>query len=216
MTSTPLMRERILIAAEKRVRAVGFNAVSFRDLANDVGVKSSSVHYHFPQKEDLGESLVQRYSGKFMAMLDQIDVEAVGPYKAMEAYISLYADALVVGESVCLCAILGSESNSLPERVSGAIQGFFQANIDWLKTVHDNLTISDDMMTPIEIVSALEGTMIVATSMNCRDAFDATSQRILRQYKVPQKGKAKGERATKAPKALPQMALFEDAFDSAS
>ena len=60
MTDTFSMRERILSAAEKRVRAVGFNAVSFRDLANDVGVKSSSVHYHLPRKQDLGEQLGKR------------------------------------------------------------------------------------------------------------------------------------------------------------
>jgi len=83
MTDTLSMRERILSAAEKRVRTVGFNAVSFRDLANDVGVKSSSVHYHFPQKEDLGEQLVKRYSERFQARLDQIDIEEVGPIGAL-------------------------------------------------------------------------------------------------------------------------------------
>ena len=35
MPDTPSMRERILDAAETRVRAVGFNAMSFRDLAKD-------------------------------------------------------------------------------------------------------------------------------------------------------------------------------------
>ena len=44
MPDTSSMRERILGAAEKRVRALGFNAVSFRDLASDVGVQSSTLH----------------------------------------------------------------------------------------------------------------------------------------------------------------------------
>ena len=183
MTDTSSMRERILSAAEKRVRAVGFNAVSFRDLANDVGVKSSSIHYHFPQKEDLGEQLVKRYSERFQARLDQIDIEDVGPIKALEAFIALYAEALVVGKSVCLCAILGAEANSLPGRINAGIQDFFLANMEWLKEIHRQIPSAEKLMTPIEIISALEGAMIVSSVMKSREAFEATAQRIMASYK---------------------------------
>ena len=177
------MRERILSAAEKRVRAVGFNAMSFRDLANDVGVKSSSVHYHFPQKEDLGEQLVKRYSERFQARLDEIDIEEVGPIGALDAFIALYGEALVVGQSVCLCAILGAEANSLPGRINAGTQAFFQVNTEWLTEVHGRLASSQTLMTPIEIVSALEGAMIVSSAMKSREAFDATARRIMATYR---------------------------------
>ncbi len=183
MSDTPSMLERILSAAEKRVRAVGFNAVSFRDLANDVGVKSSSVHYHFPRKEDLGVQLVTRYSERFQARLGEIDIEDVGPIAALEAFIGLYAEALVVGKSVCLCAILGAEANSLPERINAGIQAFFRANTEWLTEIHKRIPSSDMLLTPIEIVSALEGAMIVSSAMKSREAFDATAQRIMETHK---------------------------------
>ena len=183
MTDTSSIRERILNAAEKRIRAVGFNAVSFRDLANDVGVKSSSVHYHFPQKQDLGEQLVERYSAHFLARLDNIDVEEVGPIGALEAFIALYAEALVVGKSVCLCAILAAEANSLPGRIRAGVKAFFQANTEWLTEIHGRIPSSKTLLTPIEIVSALEGAMIVSTAMKSREPFDATAQRILANYR---------------------------------
>jgi len=189
MTTLPPMRDRILIEAEKRVRAVGFNAVSFRDLANDVGVKSSSVHYHFPQKEDLGEQLVIRYTTRFQDQLDQIDVVKVGPIKALETFVSLYADALVVGKSVCLCAILGSEANSLPTRVNEAVQAFFHMNIKWLADVLRKLPPSKSMLSPLEIVSALEGAMIVSSTMKNRQAFEATTLRIIRTAKATKPSK---------------------------
>ncbi len=204
MNNTLPMRDRILAAAEKRVRAVGFNAVSFRDLATDVGVKSSSVHYHFPQKEDLGEDLVKRYSDRFMALLDQIDIEDVGPHKALEAFVALYGDALVVGQCVCLCAILGSESNSLPPRVNAAIRAFFEANIAWLEQIQARLAASDTVMTPIEIVSALEGAMIVSTALDSRGPFEATAQRILRTARDSKKVKIADA------KTISQMGLFEN------
>ena len=55
-------REQILDAAEKRARMAGYHGFSFRDVAEDVGIKSSSVHYHFPTKGDLCEALARRYT----------------------------------------------------------------------------------------------------------------------------------------------------------
>lgn len=182
MATTLSVREQILEAAEKRVRGVGFHAVSFRDLANDVGIKSSSVHYHFPQKEDLGEHLVKRYSERFQGLLDQIDVDEGDPKEALQEFIALYGEALVVGEAVCLCAVLGAEANSLPERINVGVQEFFHANIAWLKVIHDSTQSPKTAMAPIEIVSALEGAMIVSTAMKNRDAFDAIARRILESY----------------------------------
>jgi TetR/AcrR family transcriptional repressor of nem operon len=65
------MKDKILDAAEKRVRGAGFSAMSFRDLASDVGIKSASVHYHFPTKPDLGEALVDRYTSQFKEHLER-------------------------------------------------------------------------------------------------------------------------------------------------
>ena len=182
MRKSELTRDSILGAAEKRVRAVGFNAVSFRDLAADVGVKSASIHYYFPHKEDLGEALVKRYAARFQARLDEIDLAALGPAAALAAFIDLYGEALVVGEAVCLGAILGAEANGLPERVNAATGAFFQANVAWLTEVHRRRPSSRTLMTPIEIVAALEGAIIVSSAMKSRVPFDATARRIIADY----------------------------------
>src|SRR5437899_1576737 len=52
----------IMDAAERRIRLGGFNGFSFREIAADVGVKSSSVHYHFPTKEKLAAAVIHRYT----------------------------------------------------------------------------------------------------------------------------------------------------------
>lgn len=61
--------ERILDAAETRIKLTGYNAVSFRELVDAVSVKSPSVHYHFPAKADLGVALVKRYHERFFEAL---------------------------------------------------------------------------------------------------------------------------------------------------
>lgn len=164
------MRDKILDAAEKRVRGGGFVAMSFRDLATDVGIKSASVHYHFPTKHDLGAALVARYAEQFSEWLAEIDQSALRP--ALEAYTALYANALVMNESICLCAIMGAEAIGLPESVNQGTKAFFDMNRAWLEA----LLQSHGADAPAEhaslIVAALEGGMIVASASNDRSLFD--------------------------------------------
>ena len=58
-------REQIEAIASAAIRKSGLNSVSFRTLADEVGVKSSSVHYHFPTKLDLAQSVVGVYTEDF-------------------------------------------------------------------------------------------------------------------------------------------------------
>ena len=46
-------RETIMEAGRKTVQAHGYNGLGFRELAKEVGIKSASIHYHFPTKGDL-------------------------------------------------------------------------------------------------------------------------------------------------------------------
>lgn len=175
--SSPSMRDMILDAAEKRIRAVGYNAVSFRELASDVGVKSASIHYHFPRKVDLGVELVDRYSARFQERIDTIEVSDLK--LALKDYLSIYAAALVLGESVCLCAILGAEANGLPRDISSKLQIFFEINETWLNSLFAHHDISSQAYPPLEILASLEGSMIVASSMQDRSVLDGSIQRIL-------------------------------------
>ena len=67
------MNEEIIDSSEKRVRHAGYSNMCFRDVAKDVGIKSASVHYHFPTKSDLGTALVERYKDHFSQKLLQIE-----------------------------------------------------------------------------------------------------------------------------------------------
>src|ERR1700682_4028701 len=65
--------ERILDVAERLVQRRGFNAFSYADVANELGVTKPSVHYHFPGKGELGEALIKRYALRFETALADID-----------------------------------------------------------------------------------------------------------------------------------------------
>ncbi len=157
------MRETILDAAEKRIRSVGYNAFSFRDLADDVGIRSASIHYHFPQKADLGVQLVQRYRERFQGQLTQIDRTDL--MTGLEHFFKLYADALIVGEQVCLCAVLAAETGSLPSHLTEKVREFFKLNLDWLEALNQQFHVESKAPKPIEILTSLEGAMTIANAM---------------------------------------------------
>ena len=130
---------QILDIAERRMRQTGYNAVSYRDIAAEMGIKSASLHYHFPKKEDLGTALTRRYANNFAAALQQIASREADPKDRIKAFVDIYSRELKERGLVCLCAVLGAETDGLPERVSSEIKIFFDQNIDWLTAQYDAL-----------------------------------------------------------------------------
>jgi TetR/AcrR family transcriptional repressor of nem operon len=125
-------REQLMAAGRKMVQARGYNALSFRDLASIVGVKSASVHYYFPTKGDLGAALARRYTEDGMAYLDAMLTEGLGYRACLDRYVALFRKALEDGNRMCLCGIMAAESEDLPEVVRVEVAAFTNANVAWL------------------------------------------------------------------------------------
>lgn len=160
------MADRILDAAEARMRASGYNAVSFRELAADVGVKSSSVHYHFPTKTDLGVSLVERYAAQCFAALKTACAGDATAEQRVEAMIALHAGAFAPNRSICLCALLSAESVGLPDRVADAVETFSRASLGWLREAFE--TAGDEAARAetraAGVLAALQGGLLIAAA----------------------------------------------------
>ncbi|EQD50561.1 transcriptional regulator, TetR family, partial [mine drainage metagenome] len=46
------MEEKIIDVAQQLVQSRGFNAFSYRDLADRISIRTASIHYYFPKKDD--------------------------------------------------------------------------------------------------------------------------------------------------------------------
>ena len=172
MTDT---RTQLLDCAEAQIRQRGYHAVSFRELADTLGIKSASVHYHFPQKEDLGLALVERYRDRFFSALNEADPGAAHWQGRIAAFRGAYRTAFTAEERICLCGMLGAESGGLPPRLAEAVGGFFQANIQWLTPAMDpDLPVEKQTMRATAIVSALQGAMMLAVATGDLKLFDQT------------------------------------------
>src|ERR1700753_3873142 len=105
----------IMDAAERRMRSGGFNGFSFREIAVDVGVKSSSVHYHFPTKEKLAAAVVRRYTDRNSEVMDLKLQNEPNPVKA---YVETFRETINSPSRMCPCSVLAAALLDLPSEVA--------------------------------------------------------------------------------------------------
>jgi|GEM_PF-6700355 len=53
-------REKIIELADQLIRTKGFNAFSYADISAPLDIKNAAVHYHFPNKADLGIAVIEQ------------------------------------------------------------------------------------------------------------------------------------------------------------
>src|SRR5882762_4679892 len=107
-------RSQILEVAQALVQERGYNAFSYRDLADAIGIKSASIHYHFPAKRDLGKELVKRYRSAFAEIRSALDGESMSPKEKLRVFADRLVASFRAGHRMCLCGIMAAESSSLP------------------------------------------------------------------------------------------------------
>src|SRR3546814_5509601 len=83
---------RVLDAAQILIQNNGYNGFSYEDLSRMVGLRKPSLHHHFPKKEDLGATVVERYTERFVLALNEIENTHADAAEQIQAYVSLFID----------------------------------------------------------------------------------------------------------------------------
>src|ERR1700678_2539355 len=117
------VKTEIMDAAERRMQQGGFGGFSFREIAADVGIKSSSVHYHFPAKEDLAAAVIRRWSEYTSEFIDQEMAKDPAPIRV---WTKAFRGTAFSDARMCPCTVLGAASQDLPEQVATEVKGFFK------------------------------------------------------------------------------------------
>lgn len=173
--------KEILEAAEKMVRTGGYNAFSFRDIAESVGIKSSSVHYHFPTKADLGAAVAKYYTDKFLNYLGAPEELIENGACPVGIYIKAFRNALTKDKRMCLCGLLGAEVDGLPPKVAKQAKKFFERNIEWLTKSYALMKQKDARVKAIQTLALLEGAMIMSNVSGDIKIFDQATRSLTAQ-----------------------------------
>jgi len=169
-------KERIMAVARATAQAHGYGALSFRELAKAVGVRSASVHYHFPTKEDLGVALARRYREDAEAGLAAIAEASTDPAQCLRAYVGIFRRALENDNRMCMCGFMAAETDDLPEAVRAEVRAFADANVGWLANIlsrTDGRDRSVHEARALAIYAAVSGAQLVARCRGGVAAFEA-------------------------------------------
>ena len=123
------IKTAILDAAERRIQLGGFGGFSFREIAADVGIKSSSVHYHFPTKEELAAAVVRRWAEETSKYIDAGLEKEPNP---VHVWSNAFRGTALSKEHMCPCTVLAAGSQDLPPQVAREVKGFFTMCLDKL------------------------------------------------------------------------------------
>ena len=177
------MATAIMDSAERRMRLGGFGGFSFRDIAADVGVKSSSVHYHFPTKEALTAAVIHRYTDK---VSEQLDREIEAGQDSAKVFTRAFRGTLHSGARMCPATVLGAGALDLPHEVAVEVKRFFKMCLT--KMQNSGLSATEAS----EHLATITGAMVLSISLQDLSAYDrSTGEAAGAAAKVKKKARKK-------------------------
>ncbi len=133
-TDRPDTAERILDCAQERLQRRGYNAVSYGDLAEELDLTTAAIHYHFPSKGDLVQTLVRRYRRTSAQTRNRLREKNDTLRERLTQYVDLFS-GIMDGGGLCLCGVLAADEDTLPDEVRREVRGFFDDQEEWLTEI---------------------------------------------------------------------------------
>ncbi len=128
--------EQILDLAETLIQTRGYSAFSYQDIADSLGIRKASIHYHFASKAELGVAVVDRYIERFGAALVSIaEDEEQSSLAMLDFYVQPYLQFASTPDRVCLSGALAGEMMALPPEVRARVDHFFRTHQLWLTKI---------------------------------------------------------------------------------
>ncbi len=165
-------------AATNSIQRSGLKDLSFRRLADEVGIKSASVHYYFPGKADLANSLIEKYGTDFDRLLTAINADHSSLIAKLDGLVDIFESVLKDGK-FCLFGMMAAEIDSLDEQGRILLKRYFEISEEWLTDIltQDKASLASKL-EPIKlakiIMSGLEGAILL-------DRVDTGSERLQAQ-----------------------------------
>ena len=120
MSARPDTREQILDTAETLLQQRGFNAFSYQNISQPLGIRNAAVHYHFPSKGNLGTALIERYQRRFRDWVAAHQRRGSDPTTLLNGYFAIPLNYLRHDNCVCPLGVLEAEFNAIPDDMRAA------------------------------------------------------------------------------------------------
>lgn len=177
---------QILDIAEEYTQTVGPNHFSYRDIQRIVGIKTSSIHYHFATKEQLFISMLERYSERYFQHLSDIEFDISDASTKLRNLGLLFVETAKKNK-FCLCGALMIELRSMSDDIEQQLQIFFDKNINWISRIIESGIKAKQIkqsINPILIANSyfalLEGGLLTVKKQKSAQYFIKTIDEFLK------------------------------------
>lgn len=185
---SPDTAERLLDLAQDLIQRRGWHGFSFRDLADAIGIKTASIHYHFPTKTDLGVRLMDRYQTELEQHLAAVDARAGSARARIRRFVKGYRDTLAREDCICLCGALASDITTLSDELRAAVNRYFDTSRTWVRKVVERAHRAGDVPSDLHagdfaaaLVAALQGALQFDRAAGTRRLLTMTERAFLAQ-----------------------------------
>ena len=188
---SPDTATQLLDAAQSLVQERGYNAFSYKDLATSVGIRTASIHYHFPAKADLALALMERYGAGLDEALAELDAPQRSQRARIKGFIALYRATEESG-AICLCGSLAADHETLPPEVQQAVQAYLERSRTWLVgTLNAGVRAGEFTLSAkardlaAGLLAALQGALILSRASGGAVSLDEIQRSFLANLQSP-------------------------------
>lgn len=179
-------REKLEDNALEAVQIGGLKSLSFRTMAEEIGIKSSSVHYHFPDKADLARALIERYSEEFFHALNDISNKRWKLRRKIKAFIEIF-EMVAKHKKLCLCGMMAAELEQLGDSNRALLARFFKNTELWIVQLLDehNDEINTELSTTVlarSMLTGLEGALLLDRVVGDKQRLKAQKELFLSYF----------------------------------
>jgi TetR/AcrR family transcriptional repressor of nem operon len=155
-------KEEIILEACSALQEGGVNGFSFRDLADAVGVKSSSVHYYFKNKNELFAAILETFTAEFTQNLQDIVDQSSSLKEVIDGMIDTFV-SIAQEQKFCVCGILAIDQKHLSEEMVDRVNETFCALRNWLAEVMATYPVPQHPRNELAsvFISAIEGALMM-------------------------------------------------------
>ncbi|MBV8253416.1 MAG: TetR/AcrR family transcriptional regulator [Chitinophaga sp.] len=128
-------KDKIVSLADQLIRVRGFNAFSYKDIAEPLEMKNAAVHYHFPAKSDLGIGVIQHDRNRFAATIAKWN--KLPEQEQLQQLINVFRKHCHAG-NICLMGSLSPDYNTLAPDMQQEVQQMAEDILHWLSQTLEN------------------------------------------------------------------------------
>ncbi|WES99893.1 TetR family transcriptional regulator [Chryseobacterium arthrosphaerae] len=122
-------KEKIVTEAITFITTRGTNAFSYKDISKEIGIKTSSIHYYFPTKNDLIVAVLEHVIQK------NKEDRKRNNYSNMKLALKGYIDEHILireQNKVSIIAALAADINTLEPQIKAILNNYIEEEIDYL------------------------------------------------------------------------------------